>query len=345
MLYGVHVFSRAKVVPDLALFRGEEAHRQARIIGDRALEFLAAGGTAMAHLDLGEAQAAESWVNKAAACASENPTPFRARQLEIWRGLCAGAAGNADGMRSHLERAVQLAAEQGRPAARCEALALLALEAARLGAAGDDNELLSVAEKAATEAKAMIELLSGHPPWGAQADAAIARVSLTRGDPDRAVDAARSANAALQTALHEDAHLNVLLPVGEALVHTGTEEEARDMRTFLQVTLAMAAQRTLDEDVRARWLRGPVGRELARLAGPLDGLTTTPAQGAAGPALDESDVELLRRLVEGLTNREIAARLGMQERDVSRRLGEIIALVGASSRNQAAAFALREQVV
>ncbi|MDQ4005665.1 MAG: AAA family ATPase, partial [Actinomycetota bacterium] len=117
MLYGVHVFSRAKVVPDLALLRGEEAYRQARIIGDQALEFLAAGGTAMAHLDLGEITDAEAWVNRAAACASESPTPFRARQLEIWRGLCSGAAGNADDMRSHVEHAVRLAAEQGRPAA------------------------------------------------------------------------------------------------------------------------------------------------------------------------------------------------------------------------------------
>ena len=54
MLYGVHVFSRAKVIPDLALSRGEQAHAHAREMGDRSLEFLAAGGTAMSHLDLGE---------------------------------------------------------------------------------------------------------------------------------------------------------------------------------------------------------------------------------------------------------------------------------------------------
>ena len=47
MLFGVHVFSRAKVVPDLALSRGEDAHRAARLQGDRAIEFLAAGGVAM----------------------------------------------------------------------------------------------------------------------------------------------------------------------------------------------------------------------------------------------------------------------------------------------------------
>ena len=44
MLYGVHVFARAKVIPDLALSRGAEAYERARAIGDRQLEFLAAGG-------------------------------------------------------------------------------------------------------------------------------------------------------------------------------------------------------------------------------------------------------------------------------------------------------------
>src|SRR6059058_397407 len=48
MLFGSHVFARAKGIPDLAISRGEEAYRQARVMGDRSLEFLAAGGTAMA---------------------------------------------------------------------------------------------------------------------------------------------------------------------------------------------------------------------------------------------------------------------------------------------------------
>ena len=32
MLFGVHVYSRAKVVPDLALSRGEDAHRAAKLV-------------------------------------------------------------------------------------------------------------------------------------------------------------------------------------------------------------------------------------------------------------------------------------------------------------------------
>jgi DNA-binding NarL/FixJ family response regulator len=345
MLFGVHVFSRAKVIPDLALFRGEDAHRQARLIGDRSLEFLAAGGTALAHLDLGEVDGAEEWLDRAAATAAESPTPFRARQLEIWRGLWRASADDAEGMRSHLERAVELAAEQGRPAARCEALALLALEASRLGAERKDNDLLTVAERAATEAKSMMELLSGHPPWGAQADAALSRVALTRGNADEAVIAARSAYTALEEALHEDAHIEVLLPAAEAIIAAGSEEEARTTRTYLQITLAMAAQRTVDEGVRVRWLRGPVGRELVRLAGPLEGLTMNPGGGDGAGELEESDLELLRPMIEGLTNREIAERLELEEEIVARRLADIFARIGASSRAEATAFAFRENVV
>jgi DNA-binding CsgD family transcriptional regulator/tetratricopeptide (TPR) repeat protein len=344
MLYGVHVFSRAKVIPDLALQRGEDTYRHARLIGDPALEFLAAGGTALAHLDLGEVDRAEEWLDRAAATAAANPTPFRARQLEMWRGSWRAAAGDADGMRSHLERAAQLAVDQGRSAARCEVLALLALEAARLGAERKDEELLALAERSAMEVKELTGLLPGHPPWGLQADAVLARVALIRGDAVRAAESARSAYSAFEESLQEDAHLEIFLPVAEAIIEGGTEEEAQMIRTWLQITVAMTAQRTVDEGIRVRWLRGPWGRELVRLAGSLDGLLLRPSEDG-GLALAESDIELLKVLVEGLTNREIAERLGLDEETVSRRLADIFAKVGASSRAEATAFAFREKVV
>ena len=342
MLYGAHVFARAKVVPDLALSRGEEAHRQARVMGDRALEFLAAGGTALAHLDLGEVEEAKGWLDRAAAAAAQSPTPFRARQLEAWRGMCSAAAGDGAAMLAHLERAVQLATEQGRPAARCETLALLALESARLGAARGDERLLATAEQAATEVRELNGLLPGHPPWSAQADAALARVALARGDGDQAVTAARSAIGAFESALTEDAHLEILLPAAEAL--QGTEDAPR-LRAFLQITLAMAAQRTLDEDVRMRWLRGPTGRAVVELSGPLEGLAKPPSEDGGVPPVDESEAELLRLLLEGLSNTEIGQRLGIEESEVTRRLGAMFVRIGASTRAEATAFAFRERVV
>ncbi|MEA2550835.1 MAG: hypothetical protein QOE25_604, partial [Actinomycetota bacterium] len=210
MLYGVHVFARAKVIPDLALSRGEQAHAHAREMGDRSLEFLAAGGTAMAHVDMGEVDQARPWLERAAAIASEHPTPLRARRLETWRGLASSVAGESTHMRRHLERAVQLASESGHPAVRCEALARLAVEASRLGAEFEDEELLELAERSAREAADLAAELPGHAPWGAEADAALARVELVRGRTAEAADHARAAMASLQSAMHEDRYLDVL---------------------------------------------------------------------------------------------------------------------------------------
>ena len=225
MLYGVHVFARAKVIPDLALSRGAEAYERAGTIGDRQLEFLAASGTASSFLELGDLDEATTWLDRAATVAAESPTPSRARQLERWRGSLHAARGDAEGMREHFERAVQMATQQALPAARCEVLAALALASATLGSERKDEELLAMGERAASEAKELLGLLPGHAPWGAKADAALATIALARNQPDLASDAARSAVEALTAAQHEDLDLDVLLPVAAAMMAGGTDEE------------------------------------------------------------------------------------------------------------------------
>jgi DNA-binding CsgD family transcriptional regulator len=340
MLYGVHVFSRAKVIPDLAISRGEEAYAHAREIGDRELEFLAAGGTAMALLDVGDVGEAGRWLERASAIGAEHPTPLRARRLERWRGVAHAIAGEPEPMRRHLERAVELADETGLPSARCEALASFALVAAGVGVGRRDQELLDAAERAGRAALDAAASLAGHPPWPAQAHAALASVALARGRNDEAADHARSALGLLQSAMHEDAYLDVLLPSTDVLVATGAPE-AEPARAHLRVTLAMVVQRTLDEDVRVRWLRGPTGRELSRLAGPIE---TEPADGRA-TSENGSDDALLQRLVQGKTNAEIASELGVDEDELTRRLGELFARIGASSRAEATAFAFHQRVL
>ncbi|HSM39037.1 MAG TPA: hypothetical protein VK838_06850, partial [Candidatus Limnocylindrales bacterium] len=94
LLYGVHVYARAKIVPDLTLSRGEDAYRLARIVGERSVEFLAAGGMAMTHAEMGEIPQADEWLEKAAAAGTAAPTPTRLRQLELWRGIVRAAAGD-----------------------------------------------------------------------------------------------------------------------------------------------------------------------------------------------------------------------------------------------------------
>jgi AAA ATPase-like protein/regulatory LuxR family protein len=342
MLYGSHVFARAKVIPDLAIAKGREAHRYAKEIGDPNLEFLAAGGTAMALLDLDEVDEARAWIDRAAAVATEHPSPLRARRLETWRGIADAAAGDGAGMRTHLERAVQQAADSGQTAARCEALARLAVESSRLGVQQGDEELMALAERSAAEASDLFTALPGHAPWGAQADAARARVALARGRAEEATTYARAAGEALQAAMHEDLNLDVLLPGARVLMETGAPEWEGGVRPFVQLSLAMIAQRTVDEDVRVRWLRGRLGREMAELAGPID--TIAASDGEDDEPADGNDV-LLQSLVQGKTNAEIAGDLGIDEQAVERRLGELFATIGASSRADATAFAFRERVL
>jgi tetratricopeptide (TPR) repeat protein len=343
MLYGVHVFARAKVVPDLMLSRGTEAYRSAKLLGDRLVEFLSAGGVAMAHVELGELEEAEQWLRRASAAAAAAPTPMRARQLEMWRGALDAARGDAGGMREHLELAVKLATDQGRPAARCEALAQLALEAARLGATIHDPELLDLAEGSAAEAQELNAVLSGHPPWGALASAAIAQVALARGEFERAAAAGGAALQALQRALFEDANLEIVLPASRAILAAGPSDALTMVRALLKATLSRIVQGTADEDMRVRWLRGPVGRELATLAGPIE--APVPSHETAAPdavdRFDESDRRLLQLLTEGSTNREMADDVRLPEEEIVQRLARLLTRIGASTRAEATSLAFR----
>ena len=336
MLYGVHVYARAKVFPDLALTRGEEAYQAARRMGDRLLEFAAAGGLAMAHADVGDEQEATEWLDRAAAVAAAAPTPHRARQMELWRGIARALAGDAIGMRQHLERAAQLGADHGRPAARCEALAWLAFCAAELGAPSQDHDLLELAISSALDAKTVATILPGSPPWTAQANAALARAALARGQVVDAAAAARAALHELDESHREDANLQVVLPAARVLLEGGTDEEKAQARGRLQLMLAAFVQRMLDQNVRVRWLRGPYGAPLAELAGPMEipEMATPMGMGSA------DQTRLLTLLIEGKTNAEIAEAIGTTEQSVEMQLSELFARLGASSRAEATAFAL-----
>jgi tetratricopeptide (TPR) repeat protein/DNA-binding CsgD family transcriptional regulator len=339
MLYGVHVFARAKVIPDLAVSRGEEAYRSASEIGDPALSFLSAGGAAMAYLDLGDLEAADTWLDRAAAVATGNPTPLRAWRVELWRGLAAAAGGDADRMRRHLEKA----AEDERPSSRCEALSHLAWQSAQLGIEKDDAALLELAERAANQVLELAPSLTGHPPWRAQAEAVLALIALSSGDETRAADLARSAQQHVMSAMQEDLHLSILLPIARVLRDVGAPE-AESVLGYVHFAAGMIAQRTLDESVRVRWFRGPLGRALTELIG-LNEMSAGPAASAGDDVSDAGDRALLRSLVQGRTNEEIAHELGLDEAAVVRRLAELFSKIGASSRAEATAFAFRERVL
>jgi DNA-binding NarL/FixJ family response regulator len=230
--------------------------------------------------------------------------------------------------------------DQGRSAARCEALALLALEASRLGADRNDEALLALAERSARDAKTLAILLPGHPHWSAQADAALARVSMARGAREEALESGRSALTALAAGQREDAFLDTVLPAAAAVLAAGTEEEITRLRVRLRTTLAFVSGHMVDQKVRAAWFRSPSGRELTRMAAVEAPEAASPQNEPEPISLTEEDLSLLAFLGQGLTNAEIAEAMGVGEESVDRKLNGIYAKMGAKSRANATTAAL-----
>jgi non-specific serine/threonine protein kinase len=67
--------------------------------------------------------------------------------------------------------------------------------------------------------------------------------------------------------------------------------------------------------------------------------------GALFPALTDREAEVLRELVSGLTDREIAKALAISPRTVSGHVSHLLAKLGVDTRAAAAAFAVREGLV
>ena len=86
-------------------------------------------------------------------------------------------------------------------------------------------------------------------------------------------------------------------------------------------------------------------RALAELD-PVD--AATPGRGAAAQArtrLTAREGEVLRRLTEGQSDKEIAAGMGISRRTASRQVAALRARLGASSRAAAVAIAMRDLLV
>jgi len=169
-------------------------------------------------------------------------------------------------------------------------------------------------------------------------------VALARGDSELALELGRQAFSEYGAAASEDPHLEILLPAARAILSAGQDEaEKEGVRGHLRLIQALAVQRTFDEAIRVRWLRGPLGQQLTDLVGPFEGTLAT-GKSEAQAALDDKDTQLLRLLTEGKTNREIAGELGVAESVVASQLTALYARIGTASRAEATAFAFRARV-
>jgi DNA-binding NarL/FixJ family response regulator len=171
-----------------------------------------------------------------------------------------------------------------------------------------------LAEIAASGKRAMLEAIA------ARAQGA---VELAEGDPKAALKALRHACRVWQEldAPYEVARVRVLL--GLACRALGDEESA---------SMEIAAAREVFERLAAT-------PDLARLD-ELEGVSSVADHG-----LSARELEVLRLVAAGKTNREIASALVVSEHTVARHVQNIFAKLGVSSRTAAAAFAYQHELV
>lgn len=130
------------------------------------------------------------------------------------------------------------------------------------------------------------------------------------------------------------------IELSRALAALGRDEDAQReavaaleaARSFGAAGLARRAEAVLQRGERAG--RGKVAAiersDLTRL---------TP------PELTERQLEVLRLVAQGMTNRQIAARLVLSDHTIHRHLANIYTRLGVASRTAAAAFAVREELI
>ena len=319
------------------------------------IEFLAAGGVAMTLLELGDVDGAERWLELAAATAAFGPV--RETPPSRWRRGVASRARVRATLRACAaisRRPWRWRPRGGHASARCEALAHLAVEAARLARRGatkgtHDPALAELVERSAAQVK---EVLAAYPatPHGARAPTPRWRRLRRRAAiPPGAVAAGTAAFQALQTGHHEDVSLDIVVPAARVSRRSAARNPGTNPGSPSGTTLSRIAQGTADELIRVRWLTGPIGRDLVELAGPLTrrhrsrkrAAHLRRSRPATGPTFDERRRRLLQLLTEGRTNTEIATELDLAEDDVAQRLARLFARLGTSSRAETTSLAFR----
>jgi ATP/maltotriose-dependent transcriptional regulator MalT len=218
------------------------------------------------------------------------------------------AQGNEDAAAAAMRRALGEARD---PAVRA---ALLPAFVEVLLAAGENGE----AESAAAELERIAAGSSGGalPAAAAQARGA---VSLAGGDCRGALAALREAERIWQEleAPYESARVRAL--VGRACRELGDEDTA---------ALELEAARAAFEELGAAW-------DLAQLDEP-------PIE---RHGLSDRELEVLRLVARGRSNRDIAAALVISEHTVARHVQNIFRKLGVSSRTAAGAFAFEHGLV
>jgi predicted ATPase/class 3 adenylate cyclase len=326
-LFAIASYARLNLQPGLALQRGREAFEAARAIGNRWLEALAAGGMAMTCLQVGGAEECAAWLDRAASAAMAVASTSMARRLEMWRGAHAASLGDVEAMTRHYRRAADLAGQKSL-GERCEAVAILGFESARIMAMTDDPSLIDPARDAAQETLDLSGQLKGQLPWEALAHATLALLAQAQGDSSTAADEARNA-----LDFDGETYLVYFVPilwVAARVLIAGNEPEAASLSAQTIAGLSYLGMSLGDAELRAKWFANPIVAEVSRIVG-FDPAESLAADEAEGPTLTEDDLDLLRELASG-------SEVGGPE------VGTLLSKLGVETENEAIQYAIKAGV-
>ncbi|HEX6302343.1 MAG TPA: AAA family ATPase [Acidimicrobiia bacterium] len=327
MLFSIHTYARLHIQPDLALLRGREAFEAARGLGDRWLEALAAGGMSLTYASFGATADSIAWLDRAASAAMSVPSTSMARRVEMWRGACSAARGESEEVKTHFERAIDLAGTKN-PAGQAEAYCALAMETCKLWASTGEAALLERAAQAAHDTLDATGFMRGQLPWESVAHAVLAVVADADDRREEAEEEARIALSTLDGLTHILHFVNVLWAAGRVLIGNQAPE-ANDMAQQIAQGLGYLSMNIIDPEIRSKWFGVEAHRELAQLAGfelpDYLGSSQEPAD------LDEHELALLREI----TSRSYETKHDQTE------VTDLLSKLGVDSETEAIEYAIK----
>lgn len=348
-LLSIHVFCRTEGWYEVALDRAVQALEWANTARQPRIAVLSRLGLSETELLLGRPGRALDHAEHAAVLIDARPDASGA--LDSQRGPVALALARAQSGLGNHEQAIELATgqyrqslERGRDTAILDGEITLAELLAMMPGGAD------LAVEYAQSVIARCRLLPGAISWDVRAHNVLARVWLQEGDLASALNHATAAASRIEA---RDIKLKWLWIAtwatrGRIYEAQGAYEDAEvDARRALD-TVGLIASRMVDPVLRKTFEeQSPFAVAARAIARQLGLIAPEQAQGSrtANPGgLTAREIEVLRLVAAGKTNRDIADELFISEKTVARHLTNTFMKIDSQSRTQAAAWAFRQGI-
>ena len=344
-LLSIHVHCREFGVYQVALDRGLDALAWAGRARDARVEFYCLGGLSETELELGRSTRALEYAERAAAIASSGQVQVSAQQARQWLGLACEAVGDLERAEHHLRSLLATAEARGLATGIAGAAATLAQFLSRRQTRPADDEAL----ERAGEALRLSDALAGSVPWGVQGLIVQSSIYLRHGELPAAVTAVTAASSRMKQREISLRRLKIAVPFirYQVLAAAGHSDDALAELSVAAEELSRVASWIDDTAIRRGCLEDvPVHHALHQAAVRHH---VWPVAAAATEAvfptpLTRREIEVLRLVAAGRTNRDIADSLFISEKTVARHLTNIFNKIDCQSRTQAAAYAYRNGI-